>query len=66
MKEEITLNKKQILDLISLINLCLSLTKRDLNRKECKISSTNLHPKEYIKQEIKRLLDVDINWEVEE
>lgn len=64
MKEEITLNKEQIWDLTQLINLCLSLTRKDLNREDCKISSTNLHPKEHIKQEIKRLLDVDINWEV--
>ena len=62
--KDITLSHEQVLELTQLINLCLSLTKRDLNREDCKISSTNLHPKEHIKQELKRLLDVDINWEV--
>ena len=62
MIEEIILNKDQRYELVNLINLCLSLSKRDLNRDDGFILSTRLSPKRHIKSEIKRLLDIEIEW----
>lgn len=62
MTEELILTKEQRYELVDLIGLCLNLSKRDLNRDDGFILSTKLHPKEHIKTEIKRLLDIDIQW----
>ena len=62
--EEITLNKEQRYELVDLISLCLCLTERDLKNSQCISASSKLPIKEHIKNVIKRLLDIDINWEL--